>query len=404
MKTGTLQQTLSGFKKADLVDILQYFGAPMPRIALKQTLVDSLTTHIRQNPREWLSRMLQRDILQLRRLCAQAPGEHILIPYPDTPSLLEVLGIVQSDSSDLDQRELWLSEEIFSIIRPHVKSVYQECEAKGQYELEQLCLGYLHLYGMVPFDFFTDRVLDYCDWKGIRDYQRVMDMLAQSPVVRTCRYDDAQTGTLYVCSPYVYDPEVLLDMRDDYPIDEDYRVFTPEEALRMGERTEMVAWGTTLPEGEKLTQMYASMGVAGDELVMEQHEAWFNSQTAQEDRSASDLFAGVTERSEEMMSFEAYNACMQVVADYANAVPKWILKGWSADEIGVLKVDIKTDEEHPQYSDANEYAASSFPYPSQYTQMEAFLDKIVVPHIAPDDPCPCGSGLKYRHCHGKRLN
>ena len=27
-----------------------------------------------------------------------------------------------------------------------------------------------------------------------------------------------------------------------------------------------------------------------------------------------------------------------------------------------------------------------------------------VPHVAPDDACPCGSGLRYRNCHGKLLN
>ena len=29
---------------------------------------------------------------------------------------------------------------------------------------------------------------------------------------------------------------------------------------------------------------------------------------------------------------------------------------------------------------------------------------MAVPHVAPDDPCPCGSGLKYRYCHGKITN
>ena len=26
-----------------------------------------------------------------------------------------------------------------------------------------------------------------------------------------------------------------------------------------------------------------------------------------------------------------------------------------------------------------------------------------IPHVAPDDPCPCGSGLRYCRCHGKFL-
>ena len=27
-----------------------------------------------------------------------------------------------------------------------------------------------------------------------------------------------------------------------------------------------------------------------------------------------------------------------------------------------------------------------------------------IPHVAPQDPCPCGSGLRYCRCHGKYLS
>ena len=27
-----------------------------------------------------------------------------------------------------------------------------------------------------------------------------------------------------------------------------------------------------------------------------------------------------------------------------------------------------------------------------------------IPHVAPNDPCPCGSGLRYCRCHGKYLS
>lgn len=28
---------------------------------------------------------------------------------------------------------------------------------------------------------------------------------------------------------------------------------------------------------------------------------------------------------------------------------------------------------------------------------------VAKPHIGRNDPCPCGSGLKYKNCHGKGL-
>ena len=35
---------------------------------------------------------------------------------------------------------------------------------------------------------------------------------------------------------------------------------------------------------------------------------------------------------------------------------------------------------------------------------QGFPFGLAIPHVAPTDPCPCGSGLRYGLCHGKHLN
>jgi uncharacterized protein YecA (UPF0149 family) len=35
---------------------------------------------------------------------------------------------------------------------------------------------------------------------------------------------------------------------------------------------------------------------------------------------------------------------------------------------------------------------------------EGFPFGMAIPHVSPEDPCPCGSGLKYKNCHGKLLS
>ena len=32
---------------------------------------------------------------------------------------------------------------------------------------------------------------------------------------------------------------------------------------------------------------------------------------------------------------------------------------------------------------------------------EAAPEAVAVPRVGRNDPCPCGSGLKYKACHGK---
>ena len=80
-----------------------------------------------------------------------------------------------------------------------------------------------------------------------------------------------------------------------------------------------------------------------------------------------------------------------VVCDFADAVPKWCLQGRSALETGECLCDRNAwiapeNKVYPQPLD------SDFPV------------GFAIPHVAPNDPCPCGSGLRYCRCHGKYLS
>ena len=106
------------------------------------------------------------------------------------------------------------------------------------------------------------------------------------------------------------------------------------------------------------------------------------------------------------------------MSDYADAVPKWCLNGFSAYEKGECMCDREAWKEleeqpegtpqHPEGED--EYPQWTMPEP---TVTEGFGLQMLsgqlppgfaIPHVAPDDPCPCGSGLRYRLCHGKYLS
>ena len=98
-------------------------------------------------------------------------------------------------------------------------------------------------------------------------------------------------------------------------------------------------------------------------------------------------FASVSRRQEDIESFEDYNECMEIVAAYANTLPKWLLKGYSSNEKNCLKVVLQTEDD-----------------PIRTMVKKNPLLGLFVPPTPPDDPCPCGSRLSYRNCHGKNLN
>ena len=78
---------------------------------------------------------------------------------------------------------------------------------------------------------------------------------------------------------------------------------------------------------------------------------------------------------------KAWENCCQIVCEYADSIPKWCLFGLSAAQTGLCKA-----------------VHQSWETPEIYPQGFA------IPHVAPDEPCPCGSGLRYCRCHGKYLS
>ena len=236
-------------------------------------------------------------------------------------------------------------------------------------------------------------------------------MLYDNPVVSLCREDDENTGQSYLCSPCVTDPFNVIRARERYPQVKGYRHFTVKDALEAGEGYPYNTFGMRGKYGARLIRMLRSLGYSGESLETELHEIWINSQGEGSGDSMEDLYFSVTQKMNEIGSFEEYRECMQVISDYANHTPKWFLKGYSAAQKNLLWIDISSDEEKAEWDEgfdpdpeATAYARESFRMPQGSVPQMALPGKIYIPHIGLDDPCPCGSGLKYRNCHGRHPN
>jgi preprotein translocase subunit SecA len=53
---------------------------------------------------------------------------------------------------------------------------------------------------------------------------------------------------------------------------------------------------------------------------------------------------------------------------------------------------------------AEQIANVTYTAPTETGEVESFRDPATtvaeVPRVGRNDPCPCGSGKKYKHCHG----
>ena len=384
-KRSTIFKALESFPRVELEDIRQYFGADVPTKVRKSEFVDRLGAYIIEKPAEWLGRMLERDLRLLKRLVDAGPGVPLYLDYPDFPSVLETIRLLGSDTSDENFREVWIPKDFYDVVAPHIDNVLMEGQESGLFETEQAALGYLSLYGIMTTDEFFDCMLDYWEYSGRHSIEYFTNMVYDSPVMKLCRVD--HDGGRYLSAPNIFDPDEILTGRKEYSGIESLRPFTPQDALKSGAGSPYFVYGLDSEEGRRLVEMLGNLGYKGEDLAREEHDIWMNAQMIGKTDTTEAIFASVTRKQDEIESFDNYDECMEIVAAYANTPPKWLLKGYSSNEVNSLKVVLQTEDD-----------------PLQSMIRKNPLLGLFVPPTPPDAPCPCGSHLSYRHCHGKNQN
>ena len=174
-----------------------------------------------------------------------------------------------------------------------------------------------------------------------------------------------------------------------------YADFTTAQMSSCGEKSPFCAYGLDTPEGQDLMMMLKRIGYEGDELDYAAHSIWVNAQYEPGDDNLDILLSAVRHDDAILDSYEDFIDCANVIVRYANIVPKWLLKGHSALETGLMMYRLPENYFRQEYEEAENYSEEVLKY---------FDDSNLVRPVYPDEPCPCGSGLSYRLCHGKYVS
>ena len=415
MKARTLHTILDGFQKMELQDLGNILGNELSPRLRKSQLVEQLHTYLRGEPRRWMSHLMERDVRLLRELVHAGPEKVQYMDFADYPSLLEVTGLVQYDDSDEHYHKVWISRELYDIVAPDIEKVIGTCEKNGQFEVERVGLGYLNLYGILPTEKFVDLVMDWYETVRGGDFHRLSHMLRQSPLVKMYRYVDGRGD--YVCSPCVdeQDIDVIFYLRKELGQSR-YKSFSIQDVMEAGTGAPYFTLGLKTPEGMRAEQMFRHLGYSGVELVTVLHDTWIEAQHTAE--MNLHLLDPIWQGPRRVLDDDSYRACADILLDYANSLPKWILNGHSAKESGLclqdsaevqkylpltgpLQDSTGSDEAYPHWNMPEPTVSDGF---AGDLSSEEYPKGFAIPHVAPDDPCPCGSGLRYCRCHGKYLS
>ena len=383
----SINDLLSAQTREHLLAILDYFRMPLGHYGNKRQIVKELGRFLIDAPEVWLDRLSEQDLRILQTLVQKGPDTPVRFLQPDYASVVEILQIVEALPPEDGYIDLSLPLPFYLIIRNRIDEIIARKEADGSFEIERLIFGYVNIYGVVPLRTFVDLI-----FRGVKSEDKARELtgrIADSPVIGL--FQEEYKGEFYLVSPFVEDFEEILEMRRiSFKSLRKYPAVRREAALQAGINAPFCAWGLDTPEGINLMQMLISLGYEGDELMQTVHNVWLDAQYALDEEATETLFSPVTSRQDDIRSFTLYQDCINTIVDYANAVPKWLLKGRSSNEADQMRLSIRI-------SDLAEGYASD-------PGLELYNLGLAVKPVDPDDPCPCGSGLSYRFCHGKWIS
>lgn len=407
MESRSLHTILDGFQKVELQDLASILGNPLGARLRKSQLVEQLHAYITTEPRQWMSHLLERDVRLLRDLVRTGPEKVLYQDFADYPSVLEVMGLVQWDDSDENYHKVWMTREMYDIVAPEVEKVIHVLERNGQFKLERVAMGYLNLYGVIPTDVFVDMLMRWFAGNVSDNYQRLSRLLNTTPIIKMYRYSDKWGDN--VVSPCVADVEELMTQINSF--DQEAAMLTEWDAMDAGAGAPYFAVGLKTLEGMRLEQMFKRIGHEGFDLVKALHDTWMESQYTFGPRP--ELYDAIFDSPlGPTLGDEALESFCGIVADYADSVPKWCLGGHSARETGQCLADRNSWKIPEQESmlQEDDYPHWNMPEPTITDGYAAEMSSdgyplgLAIPHVAPNDPCPCGSGLRYCRCHGKYMN
>ena len=398
-----LREILDGYYKDELREMGRALGLGEFKLTSKKSfMVEEIAGAILNSPERWLRQLTEPDLHMLKRGVDAGREQTVEMDFSPIPSALEHINVIEMSYSEDSGEHFAVVPDVYDAIRGKVDEVIAQKTSDGSFHLDRLILSILNIYGMVPFKFFLETLSEIRDTAGYGDI-RIEDLSESSLLMASRVFHKNQ---LYLSTPYMSEPELILKLRrkNRSPKGSRYAKIDVRRAIEVGENMPFGTYGIKSPEGQAVLEMLRALGYTQEQSLAELHDIWLNAQYPMLDQATSMLFASVEEVVDAVGKFDQYEDCVKVIADYANSVPKWILRGFSANETGLLKVDIEVEENEREEvsADIPDYLRHAMPQPDTATDISKY--GIAIKRVGLNDPCPCGSGLTYGRCHGKHVN
>ena len=350
--------------------------------ARKAQLAEALAELFIEEPWNCLKRMPLYELRFLELLARQGEGEKLTLNRTTIPLASLTTGLTQINLSNDNPFtfDIWFVPGVRTILAPHISRAIRDIENSPRHEFEQFLWGTLALFGAITYSEFFELLGHH--YKNDTEETWFFHFLHEDfPMLSRLEYRN------YLVHPCADIRELLKEREEKKFTKRVPKKFTKEDILDAGSVMPYSSVWHLHEEGRNLADALQSIGYEDDRMVYVMHEIWFDKQRhGQNAKAFNGLITRILEGGK-VGRFEDVQKVADAIMRYSNAIPCWCFKGRSSDEM------FKQDKQGPEKLANAQAVVHQMANISR--QASAF------PKVGRNDPCPCGSGLKYKNCHGK---
>ncbi len=383
-QTATLKESLMESPKTSLANIVKIFGWHIKPSLRKEEFASQLAEMILGNPSHVLEFQTVYELRFLKKVLETPDDEPYKAPillYQLSLSDMEILKIMFP--KDLNCAYYSIAKDLKEVFKPCIDVVLQRKLDQGEELLDRMTMGFLNLYGIVDKDPLVQMIASCrgvtSDKKVIGDYLLGRSLYYIHQVLFN---EDDGTQTMAFSSVFLDQEYIdqLMQELDEHPGIRDYKSFS---------EAEVKAWGLMpFPMhnqscARKVYLLLESGKLPADQADMRINALWVGTQleSLSLSQQISLLLRGLT-----IGDIAELNLNLGAITDVTNHIPRWFLRGYCPSEV------------YNKFGKPQANPMSDMPFMCPGDNPWAGMK------IRPNDPCPCGSGKKYKNCHGKNIN
>ena len=420
-KTLTLLQTVQRLEREEVVRFASNLGMEINEEWSTAQMRKAYAKHVLAHPKELLERLPFQDINILKPSEKDVPGEPLCLNNTHVTPIFVIYGLAEMTVISGSEVEIAIPGDFMYAITPHIGWATDDPNNKGRYEVELMVEGLANLLGFITLPDIKRYLIKLCQDEITEEQaEETIDSLRQQSLLLDSMEwrehgDETKEEDVLFVSRYGWDDRAamkrFIEQRSasissprEFSCEEVISAALPSAGLipnaKSDEFVNHLTLDLLLDETEAklicFKVWHCKMQAGRDEFADQMMEANFLS------------FGPM--KSERDLSEQQLEESLQRLVDYANNIPLWHLRGFTATEYpletyvpmkraklkGPLGKELKKMKREAQWmidlmkektEDKKADKTEDNPWASE--------------KIGRNDPCPCGSGLKYKKCHGR---